>query len=528
MVLTSGTTQLWDVRSRRRILRRDSFKAVFDTSPDDRLFVVFAEWEIEVWDIPQRRRLPLSRLWPGPKEKPKGERDDLRFSPDGRRFARTVGNTLKVRDLTSGRTFEAQKKVSGPLAFSSDGKFITDGTTIWGLDNGLESPIKGGPRNPDCADAHVFGPGDRTLRCAGSNGAVLTMDISHYTRPPVLSVVEDTSGRVDHTAFGKAGGMLATESGASIRMWDVRSRRPTGPPLEVGSPDEAVTEPTRLSKDGRLLAHISGINVDIWDVRARRKVASLQDPAFGRDGTDRPGTGLQDMEFAPDGKSMALFLKVDGQRILQFWDVTSSQRIRSSPITASEPEDINDRPGMVFQPDGRAIAVGDGAGLFEFPSGRPLSGQSPPPGTVLALGPDGTTAAIASARSLDVFLWNPRTGETGGPPLRGHTRRATHAAFSPDGRLLATGDLDGAVRLWDAEDDRRFAFELTPNPSNITGLAFDATGRSLYTVSWDGALREHALDLTRATSALCTATGGPLTKAEWRKYIPEIPHRRTC
>ncbi|MFC5748015.1 hypothetical protein [Actinomadura rugatobispora] len=40
-------------------------------------------------------------------------------------------------------------------------------------------------------------------------------------------------------------------------------------------------------------------------------------------------------------------------------------------------------------------------------------------------------------------------------------------------------------------------------------------------------MKEHVLDPARAAAALCGGRGG-LTEAEWRRYVPEVPYRRTC
>ena len=39
-----------------------------------------------------------------------------------------------------------------------------------------------------------------------------------------------------------------------------------------------------------------------------------------------------------------------------------------------------------------------------------------------------------------------------GQPLTGRTNGVDSVAFSPDGHTLATGSLDGTVRLWDVTD----------------------------------------------------------------------------
>jgi len=101
----------------------------------------------------------------------------------------------------------------------------------------------------------------------------------------------------------------------------------------------------------------------------------------------------------------------------------------------------------------------------------------------VSLSPDGRLLATTEFWRADVRLWDLETGREL-PPLAGHEAMVWQAAFSPDGRLLASSSSDQTIRLWDVRQ-RRLVKRLIAHASEIWALAFSPDGQRLFSGSKD-------------------------------------------
>ncbi|MFN0054771.1 MAG: WD40 repeat domain-containing serine/threonine-protein kinase [Planctomycetales bacterium] len=240
-----------------------------------------------------------------------------------------------------------------------------------------------------------------------------------------------------------------------------------------------------ISPTGRYVASSAGVPERVWHSEVRVWDRETETCVLDVPRCEQVALCLA---FSPDETQLALGGQ-DGT--VQIWDFPAGERQHalgghSRPMLA-----------VRYSADGKQLASACEAGtiLIHNPqTGEQLRALQVSRGWAFSVdfSPDGLRLAAAGG------LWDDKPGQaqvwdlaTGNElmHLRGHTRRVRQAAFSPDGRQLATAGADPAVKLWNLETGEEL-FTIHGHTQEVYALKFQPDGRQLLTVgealkAWD-------------------------------------------
>jgi len=103
-----------------------------------------------------------------------------------------------------------------------------------------------------------------------------------------------------------------------------------------------------------------------------------------------------------------------------------------------------------------------------------------------AFSPNGKSLATAG-KSSEIKIWNLTDGKSV-TTLTGHKDQIWRVEFSPDGKRLASASWDHTVKIWDMSSLRTL-LTIKAHDDKVCGLAFSPDGKTLATSGWDGKAR---------------------------------------
>ncbi|KJS60500.1 WD40 repeat domain-containing protein [Streptomyces rubellomurinus] len=480
------------------------------------------------------------------------------FGPDGRSLVTSTSNGGSVLwDITDPANPRSRAELVGShgAAPGSGGKDL--GTTY--------------ARSFDRIQSVAYnGTGGRIV-LAAADGTLSQWSIDGRPLPARTATLPRTN--LAAAAYSVDGNRLLTgEWSGDARIWDTsdpaRPRESTVLPGKADWPAVAVAfnrDATVVAVGTRYGESARQGEVVLWDVStpaAPRRTATLQLPS-----------GVGSMAFSPTSD----LLVVTGGRFFEdtwvgFWNTRApdpprqlklidrlgvavsdatkkAHPDRTPPAFDFDPQLLMVHEPTVFGPDGRRLVlpsslwdVSDPAAPVLVPvvqpagpapaAARPFSG----PGGA-AFSPDGRLLAEGSGDGVKLWPLGAGIGPsaTGLLPVTPSTHEA-HIDYHPGGNLVAVGQDNGLVRLYEVADPALpgLAVDLPDSAADVQAVRFSPDKKTLLVLRTDGTAQIWDLGALPAIAAdpvglACRIAAGGLSRKDWEGgYAAGLPYQDTC
>ncbi|KAG8742193.1 hypothetical protein FRC10_001889 [Ceratobasidium sp. 414] len=149
---------------------------------------------------------------------------------------------------------------------------------------------------------------------------------------------------------------------------------------------------------------------------------------------------------------------------------------------------------IAYSADSRHIACGFGDGSIEIWDartgqrvGQPLRGHTRLVNSV-AYSPD-DAHIVSGSDDGTLRIWDAHTNEMVGEPLQGHTSTVLSVACSPDGIHVLSGSEDKTVRIWNRHTGQMVGHPLRGHTARVRSIAYSPDGAYIISGSWDKTIR---------------------------------------
>jgi WD40 repeat protein/serine/threonine protein kinase len=273
-----------------------------------------------------------------------------------------------------------------------------------------------------------------------------------------------------------------TDMPAEVKVWDAATGSEL--PCKLKSVDENVIA-IALHPDGKTLAGgCLDKTIKIWNLETGELITTLM--GHKRERVFRVG-------FSPDGQRLFSLasprhefrIRLENSTEIKIWDVNTNKpvvQLDRLPLIAAPP---------VFSPDGKRLAAalvdGSAIKMSDTATGEEVSSfkEAGEELYALALSRDGKKVAAGSLQS--VIIWDVATHRI----IQRWQRDAALGFcldFSPDGKLLASGNIDRVVELRDTATGKLIS-AFKGHAGYILDIAFSPDGNYVASGSMDGRLK---------------------------------------
>ena len=351
-------------------------------------------------------------------------------------------------ELPEGAKARLGKGKINDIKYSPDGTHFAVASTIglWMYDAKTGQEISLFKGNRQDIKGIAFTQDENVLMGANASGQIQRLDAENGE---LRTIIEKEDFKPINTAvFSEDGTKLVTTRGLDkAQVWhlDDKTTSPTITNIELfekrGRHPLVALTPDNLFLATTIHEGMNGYPIHVWNTTTGEHIFTLiGNPRW-----------IKCIVFSPDGKTLA---SGDEYETIHLWDMETktSRAIFKAPVSFQS---------LAFSPNGKLLASGSGDGSIRL-----------------------WDATVKEQKGITGKISQYLPSLT----LKGHKDKVSNIAFSPDGKLLLTGSVDGTIRAWDTTTGSQ-KYTCPGHSEEITGIGISDKDGSLTTVhSWENQL----------------------------------------